>query len=111
VNGNFQLDLSRFQKPASAAPQSPRALQSAELTISSNPSGAEIQLDGAFVGNTPSTIGVSPGDHTIDVARGGYQTWERKIKVSSGKIDISADLVANAPSPATPATARGTPSQ
>jgi PEGA domain len=45
-----------------------------------------------FVGNTPSTIGVSPGEHTVGVKKTGYKTWERKITVSSGKVNISAEL-------------------
>jgi hypothetical protein len=60
--------------------------------MTSNPAGAEIELDGAFVGSTPSTVGVAPGDHSIVIKKSGYTTWERKIKVSSGKIDVVADL-------------------
>jgi hypothetical protein len=52
-------------------------------------------LDGNFIGNTPSTIGVSPGDHTISVKKKGYKTWERKIKVSSGKVNVFAELEAD----------------
>jgi hypothetical protein len=49
-------------------------------------------LDGNFVGDTPSTIDVSPGAHTVGVKKPGYKTWERKITVSSGKVNISAEL-------------------
>ena len=98
VNGNFQLDLAKFQQPAPAAAQTQAApvpsASAVELGITSNPAGADIQVDGTFVGNTPSTIGVSPGDHTIDVSKTGYKTWERKIKITTGKIDITADLEA-----------------
>jgi hypothetical protein len=60
-------------------------------------------LDGNFVGNTPSTIGVSKGDHTISVKKSGYKFWERKIKVSSGRVNISADLeVETTQTPASP---------
>ena len=45
-----------------------------------------------LVGNTPSTVGVSAGDHVIDITMKGYKPWERKIKVTSGKIDIAAEL-------------------
>jgi len=44
------------------------------------------------VGSTPSTIGVSPGDHNIAVKKSGFKVWERKIKVTTGKIQITADL-------------------
>jgi len=96
VSGNFQLDLSKFQPapPAAAQPQpapAPSATE-AQISVSSNPSGADIELDGTFVGNTPSTIGVAAGDHTIHVTKSGFKTWERQVKVTTGQIAISADL-------------------
>jgi len=110
VNGNFELDLSKFQAaPTAAAPLSSGT--NAEVAVTSNPPGAEIQIDGTFVGNTPSTIGVSSGDHTIDITKSGYKTWERKIKVTSGKIDIAADLETAASAPAAPAASTSPPQQ
>jgi hypothetical protein len=96
VNGNFQLDLSKFQQPTSAtqASAAPLAAPNAEIAVTSSPSGADIELDGTFVGNTPSTIGVSAGDHAIAVRKSGYVPWERKLKVTSGKIDLDAQLEA-----------------
>ena len=64
----------------------------AQLAVTSVPGGADVELDGNFVGNTPSTIGVSPGEHTVGVKKTGYKTWERKITVSSGRVNISAEL-------------------
>ena len=92
VNGNFQLDLSKF-KPATETAQSSAGAK-AEVSVTSEPSGAEITLDGAFVGNTPSTIGIAPGQHTIDISKHGFVTWERKLTVTSGRIEISAQLEA-----------------
>ena len=64
----------------------------AELEIASTPAGAEIQLDGSFVGSTPSTIDVTAGNHTIAINKHGYKVWERKIKVNGGKISVDAEL-------------------
>jgi hypothetical protein len=64
----------------------------AQLEVTSTPSSADVELDGNFVGNTPSTIGVSPGDHMVGVKKNGYGLWERKIRVSGGKVNISAEL-------------------
>lgn len=75
---------------AAAAPESKPA--SAHLNISSNPDGADIEIDGNFVGNTPSSIQLDPGDHAVVVKRAGYKGWERKIKVSGGDINIKAEL-------------------
>ena len=63
------------------------------MSLSSNPVSADIEVDGAFVGNTPSTIEVTPGDHSIVIFKAGYQRWEKKIKVTGGSVNISADLV------------------
>jgi hypothetical protein len=108
VDGNMPLDLAKFQEAASPSEQTqttpipsgvvPGAASQANadtgIEITSLPTGAEVELDGSFIGNTPSTIGVSPGDHTISVKKKGYKTWERKIKVSSGKVNVYAELEA-----------------
>lgn len=108
VNGNFELDLSKFQTASAVTPRPAAPPPDAELVVSSNPLGADIELDGAFVGSTPSTVGIPAGDHTIDIAKNGYKTWERKIKVTTGKVGISADLEAVSPS-AAPAPAPNSP--
>jgi len=106
VDGNFSLDLAKFQQTApTVVPTQPSSAQpattpqgttdaSAELNVTSTPSGAEIQLDGTFVGTTPTVIGISSGDHVITIAKKGYKSWERKIKVSTGRIGIAAELEA-----------------
>jgi hypothetical protein len=97
VNGNFSLDLAKFQTPSPATQQvqsQPSGSVNTEIAVTSTPAGAEIEVDGEFVGNTPSTVGVSAGDHSIVITKKGYKPWERKIKVTSGKIDIAAELEA-----------------
>ncbi len=69
------------------------------LEASSTPQGADIELDGNFVGSTPSSVNVSPGEHTVKLTKGGYKLWERKIKVTGGNIKISPELEAVAPTP------------
>jgi hypothetical protein len=78
--------------PASPAPAPVAEDASGTLSVSSTPAGAEIQLDGSFVGSTPSTIDVAAGDHTIAMNKNGYKLWERKIKVTGGKISVAAEL-------------------
>jgi hypothetical protein len=96
ISGNFALDMAKF-KPATPtqAPAEAQASTNSEVTVTSTPAGADIELDGAFVGNTPSTIPVATGDHTITLKKQGFTSWERKIKVSGGKVQIAADLQAN----------------
>jgi hypothetical protein len=95
VDGNFTLDLAKFQKGAAstvAQEVAPSPTAGAEIAVNSTPTGADIEVDGAFVGSTPSSVGVSPGDHVITIAKKGYVRWEKKIKVTTGKIEISAEL-------------------
>jgi hypothetical protein len=73
------------QKPAKAA-------TSANVEISSTPSGADIEIDDKFVGSTPSTIGVAPGEHSIAVKKTGFLTWQRKVTITGGHINVNADL-------------------
>jgi hypothetical protein len=62
------------------------------IAISSVPDAADVDIDGAFVGNAPSSIELAPGDHTVAVHKKGFKDWERKIKVSSGNISLRAEL-------------------
>jgi len=56
------------------------------ITISSNPSGAEIFLDGTYRGITPKIISDVPvGKHIIVLSKPGYETASSEITVSSGQ--------------------------
>lgn len=66
------------------------------VDISSTPPGADIEVDGKFVGNTPSTVSLGAGDHDVSVKKSGFQTWNRKISVSSGHVNIAAELAPEA---------------
>jgi len=95
LHENF--DSARFQPAASvvavASSNTSEPLHgTTSLDITSNPDGAEITLDGNFVGDTPSTIEVMAEDHTISVKKNGYQVWEKKLKTSSGKVKVAAEL-------------------
>jgi hypothetical protein len=95
VNGDMKLDIAKFQPAMPAPDQSPGASNrlSAKLQIDSNPPGADIEVDGSFVGNTPSDLQVTEGDHTIAVKKSGFKNWERKLKSSAGSsVHISAEL-------------------
>ncbi len=78
--------------PTGTAPVSLDQGAAAELEVSSTPDGADIEIDGNFVGSTPSTLGVAAGPHQLSVKKAGFKPWERKITVSSGHIKIDATL-------------------
>jgi hypothetical protein len=77
----------------SEQPAAPLAVPTASVLIDSKPSGADIEIDGAFVGNTPSSVDLSMGDHAVRISRKGFRSYEKKIHVSGGKINLSPVLV------------------
>jgi hypothetical protein len=110
ANGDMKLDIAKFQ-PAQAAPaeasavpasggtgaspvqaEQSSAAAAAQLQITSTPDAADIEIDGSFVGNTPSTVGVAAGQHQISIKKSGFKPWERKIAVSSGQVNLNAVL-------------------
>ena len=97
VEGDMHLDMSRFgAPPPSSASPAPAAIAGAptqaSLVIESIPSGADIEVDGAFVGNTPSTITVSPGSHQISIKKKGLTDWSKTLNVTGGTIHLDAEL-------------------
>lgn len=64
----------------------------ATLEISSVPTGAEITIDGQFVGSTPSSLQLLPGNHEIMMQKKGFNKWARTAQVLSGKITVVGEL-------------------
>ncbi len=54
------------------------------LILSSDTVGAEIYIDGKFVGDTPSTISLAAGTHQIAIKARGKKDWKREIEVMKG---------------------------
>lgn len=93
VEGDMHLDMAKFSAaPSVPAGQTPVTAQQASLIIESTPPGADIAVDGGFVGNTPSTINVAPGAHEITVTKKGFSEWSRKLNVTGGSIHLDASL-------------------
>jgi hypothetical protein len=93
VSGDVPLDLAKFRPAGSAGSAVTEAAAAQEtLEFSSNSAGADIEVDGSFVGTTPSSISVAPGDHAITIRKSGYKAWERKMKTSSGNVKVVAEL-------------------
>lgn len=65
---------------------------SATVSITSPIAAAEIEVDGAFVGNTPTTVQLSGGQHRI-VVKQGAKSWQRTLQVNAGStISLNATL-------------------
>jgi hypothetical protein len=84
--------LSSVAIPTKQNSSTPDVGEKTVLVFSSIPAGADIGLDGSFVGQTPSSILALPGDHDVRVSKTGYRPWERTIRTSGGNVTVTAEL-------------------
>jgi PEGA domain len=100
VQGDMHLVMANFGAggvPPSAVGSVPAAAAGAvtvSVNVESSVPGADIEVDGSFVGSTPSTVSVTPGQHTITIKKKGYTDWSRSMNVSGNAIHLNADLEA-----------------
>ena len=106
VNGDIPLDPARFQrvqadKPiidatapqGSAAPATSADSLLSSVDVKSSPDGADITVDDEYMGSTPSTLRLAPGDHKIKLEKSGFKVWERTLAVGAGgNANINATL-------------------
>lgn len=63
------------------------------ITVDASVPNCDIEVDGSFVGSTPSTLNLAPGKHEIVVKKTGYQDWTRTMTVGSGSVRVNAEMV------------------
>jgi serine/threonine protein kinase len=72
------------------------APQVAQLTVSSNPTGAQITFDGSPLCQSPCTLtDIAPGQHTISASKAGFEPASRAISLKAGA-NLSTSLSLNA---------------
>jgi hypothetical protein len=77
------------QPSAQPAPQPAAGTSTEDLTtavVKSDPPAADLTIDGKYMGSTPSTVRLTPGDHTILVEKSGFRSWQRTMTVNPGGI-------------------------
>lgn len=75
------------------AASTPQETAKGAVNVSSNPAGADVAVDGDFVGNSPASLKLAPGKHTITVKMSGYKDWSREITVQAGsEVQLTANL-------------------
>ncbi len=95
VAGNIPLEKSKFDSTAQSGTSAQGSAQTSSQTaisITSIPPGADLEVDGKFIGNTPSSMNLASGDHAIKVTKKGYKTWERNLTASGGSVNLNAEL-------------------
>ena len=98
VEGDMHLDMAKMAPAGTVvAPVGVVAatvVTEANVAVDSSVAGADIEVDGNFVGSTPSTVSVLPGQHTFVVKKKGYADWSRSMMVSGNAAHLSAELEA-----------------
>ncbi len=75
-----------------SAEASSEASATGSVAVKSTPDAADVSVDGNFNSNTPATLKVAPGKHTIKVTMSGYKEWTREITVSAGS-DVQLNAI------------------
>lgn len=55
-----------------------------KITVTSEPKGADVEINGVFYGNAGSTFKVPAGLHTVTVGLPGYEVWHKKVMFRDG---------------------------
>ncbi|HKP73125.1 MAG TPA: PEGA domain-containing protein [Pyrinomonadaceae bacterium] len=67
--------------------------ESSAVVVKATPDGAEITINGKYMGSTPSTLQLLPGEYVISIEKSGFKPWQRTITVSGGgSITVDAAL-------------------
>jgi hypothetical protein len=94
IDGNHSLaaspapaQITSAQPPGPAAPlapaPSPGSAAQASVAITSSEPGADIEINGGFVGNTPTALKLAPGQYAVTV-RSGARIWQRTLQLNAG---------------------------
>jgi hypothetical protein len=94
ADSNKQVEASVSEDTAQTLVAADASRKVASIHVTSSPVGADILVDGKFVGSTPSTLQLAPGDHTINVHKNGFAAWNRSVHVVPGDVNIVAELIA-----------------
>ncbi len=57
----------------------------AEVSFSTTPPGAEVQLDGQALGVTPYTAEVLQGEHEVTLKLAGHKAWQDELEIIAGQ--------------------------
>jgi S1-C subfamily serine protease len=78
---------------ASTSPAPGIATTTATISFVSNPAGADIEVDGVFLGSTPAELPLALGQRAIRLSKKGFKSYQRSIQVLSGGAQrITVDL-------------------
>ncbi len=71
--------------PTAGAPKQ-EEIARGNLSVVSNPPGAQVVVDGEARGMTPLTLALEPGAHEVTLKKEGYFPWEAEIRIKPGGV-------------------------
>jgi CRISPR/Cas system-associated exonuclease Cas4 (RecB family) len=93
INGDFNFDRSKILPTSkTGSSEIPSLSEITNVAISSVPNGADVEIDGNFVGNTPLSVSLPIGEHLVVVKKKGFKNWERKLRTAGTASNLSAEL-------------------
>ncbi len=98
VNGSHEISLGNNSPPAASQtpgqPVTPATISDiSSVVVTSTPDHADITVDGKFLGTTPSTVRIAPGDHSVTIERTGFKAWQRIMTlIAGGSITLDVTL-------------------
>ncbi|HLK32623.1 MAG TPA: PEGA domain-containing protein [Terriglobales bacterium] len=99
VTTNVTKDTEQSTPPSQAAAENALPADAvATVNLTTTPDGADVYVDGQFSGNSPATLKLKPGKHTIRVSMSGYKDWTRDLSIDAGSsVHLAAALEKTAP--------------
>lgn len=79
---SWVTDTAYYEVSRSGSSQQPSTVT---LAIESSPRGADVYIEGRFVGTTPVRASTSPGRRTLRIEADGYYAYERTLQFSPGE--------------------------
>jgi PEGA domain len=97
VNCDVPVKSLANEEPGASSSSAPPARTTAPVPVAtlefwSSPPGADLYVDGALVGKTPSSLTISLGEHTITMRKPNFGSWQRKMQITDGKRKITGYL-------------------
>lgn len=62
----------------------PQAAPTVRVRFSTEPAGADIEVNGLYIGSTPAELALDEGVQVVTLSRQGYEIWTKKVKVTPG---------------------------
>jgi len=93
TKGGEQKEVNQSATPETKTTAAPSTPDKGTVNVGSNPIGADVALDGEFVGNSPAVLKISSGKHTVTVKMSGFKDWTRDINIQAGsEVQLTATL-------------------